>query len=147
MADTNAIPTLLPLNESGLMLSNAEEDLRGRDVVDRNGDGIGKVDNLLIDEQDRRVHLLRVAHGGFLGIGATHFLIPADAVTSVDDTTVHIDRQRDAMADTPGYYDPELADRPAYYASVYNWWGYPPYLGSIYTPMVPVDPQTTPDQS
>lgn len=43
--------------------------MRGRQVVDRNGDEVGKVEGLIIDEQERRVRFLEVGSGGFLGLG------------------------------------------------------------------------------
>jgi hypothetical protein len=34
-------------------------------VVDRGGAGIGEIDDLVIDEEERRVRLLQVGSGGF----------------------------------------------------------------------------------
>lgn len=128
MTGTDIPPILRPLGDAGLTVANPEADVRSRRVLDRDGEEVGTVDELLIDEQDRQVRLLRVAHGGFLGIGEEHVLVPVEAVTRIDEDHVHIDRTRDAMTDTPGYH-PDLAEEPTYYTSVYDWWGYPPYWG------------------
>ena len=128
----HSMGTLVPLGDSTLTVANPDEDARGRTVVDRHGEEIGKVDDLLIDDRENRVRFLRVAHGGFLGIGQDHFLVPVDAVTGMDEDRVYIDRERSRLSDVPGY-DPELAREPEYYSSVYGWWGYAPYWAPGYT--------------
>jgi len=40
---------------------------RGRTVVDRHRDEVGRVEDLLVDERENRVRFLRVGEGGFLG--------------------------------------------------------------------------------
>ena len=124
--------TLQSLADTEFTIADAEADVRGRKVVDATGEEVGEVDDLLVDDSETKVRMLRVKHGGFLGIGAEHFLVPVDAVTSVTDDAVHIDRGRSRLTDVPGY-DPDVAERPAYYADVYGWWGYPVYWGPGYT--------------
>jgi len=53
-----------------------EHDIRGRTVIDQNGNEIGKIDDLLMDPQSRRVRFLQVTSGGFLGIGGKMLLYP-----------------------------------------------------------------------
>ena len=131
MMDTARIGTLTGLNGSNLTVADPKADVRGRDVLDKNGEKIGSVDDLLIDDGEGRVRFLKVAHGGFLGIGEDHFLVPVDAVTRVDNDHVHIDRDRGALGGVPGY-DPKLAEDPAYYGNIYGWWGMGPYWGPGY---------------
>lgn len=128
------IATLLRLSETDQTVADPAADVRGRTVVDRNGEEVGRVDDLLVDDQEHRVRLLRVAEGGVLGIGESHYLVPVDAVVAVDEERVHIDRDRGAMGDVPRY-DPQLADRPSYdyYNGVYGWWGAAPYWGAGYS--------------
>ena len=123
--------TLLELSETELTVSDAQADVRGRDVQDATGEKIGEVDDLLVDDEEARVRMLRVKHGGFLGIGADHFLVPVDAVASVTEDAVKIDRERSGLTDVPGY-DPQLAEDPAYYGDIYGWWGYPAYWQAGY---------------
>lgn len=73
--------TLEKLGEAKLTVADPKEDIRGRKVLDKNGDEIGKVDDLLIDESEHKVRLLEVESGGFLGLGETKVLIPVDAIT------------------------------------------------------------------
>jgi sporulation protein YlmC with PRC-barrel domain len=124
--------TLRRLSETDLTISDPQADVRGRKVVDAAGEDIGKVDDLLVDDAETRVRMLLVEHGGFLGIGADHFLVPVDAVTSVTDDEVRIDRERSRLTDTPGY-DPAVARRPDYYGDVYGWWGFDPYWRAGYS--------------
>lgn len=141
MANTNdRTGTLTTLSDASLTVANPAEDVRGRTVLDRNGEDIGNVDDLLIDDRENRVRFLRVAHGGFLGIGESHFLVPVDAVTRIDENHVHIDRDRGNLAEAPGY-SPELAQEQDYYTGVYGWWGYTPYWTPGYTyPPYPARP-------
>ena len=53
--------TLVRLDDVGLTLADPADDLRGRTVMDLNGDEVGKVDGLLIDEDEQRVSSLESA--------------------------------------------------------------------------------------
>ncbi|HEX2153808.1 MAG TPA: PRC-barrel domain-containing protein [Acidimicrobiia bacterium] len=124
--------TLIRLNDTDLDLTNPSEDVRGEMVVDAEGNELGKVDELLIDETKRRVRFLEVGSGGFLGIGEEKRLIPIDAVTSVDDE-VHIDKTRQHVAGAPNY-DPDVArTRDTYYGDYYGYYGYAPFWTPGYT--------------
>lgn len=52
------------------------DDLLGADVVDPQGDKVGKVDDLLLDAQGNSVTHLVVARGGFLGMGVKRHAVP-----------------------------------------------------------------------
>jgi sporulation protein YlmC with PRC-barrel domain len=117
-------------------VADAAEDIRARQVVDRDGEEIGEVDDLLIDAPEKRVRFLEVASEGFLGLGKTTFLIPVDAITRMRDETVYINQTRQHIAGAP-LYDPDLiheAGAGGYYGDVYRHYGYPPYWGSGYIP-------------
>ncbi len=122
---------LVKLGDTDLTVADPAEDVRGRAVVDRNGDEVGTVDDLLVDDRENKVRMLRVGAGGFLGIGEQHVLIPVEAVTRIDPDHVHIDRERAGLRDAPGY-DPDLAYDEGYYGDVYGWWGYGPYWAPGY---------------
>ncbi|TQN37419.1 PRC-barrel domain protein [Blastococcus colisei] len=126
---------LVRLSETDQTVADPAADVRGRPMVDRSGEDVGRIEDLLIDEQEKKVRLLRVGSGGFLGIGKDHFLVPVDAIESIDEERVVVGRDRAGLADAPAY-DPELADDPVYYATLYGWWGYGPYwtAGYVYPP-------------
>ena len=123
--------TLHKLSDTGQTVANAAEDIRGRKVKDKDGKELGTVDDLLIDDQERKVRFLRVEHGGFLGVGETKSFIPVDAITKITGDDVHINHSRDHVAKAPRY-DPKLVDDNTYYDSIYGYYGYMPFWGAGY---------------
>ncbi len=118
--------TLVRLDDSDLTLADPADDVRGQTVVDSHGDEVGEVDGLVVDNKERRVRLLQVGSGGFLGIGKRKALIPVEAVTAVDDDAVHIDTEREWVANGPAY-DPDLVLDQTTAAGFYDYYGYLPY--------------------
>ena len=57
--------TLLKLSDTQLTLSDPKQDIRGRKVVDSAGQDIGEIDDLMIDNKEKKVRFLQVASGGF----------------------------------------------------------------------------------
>ena len=133
---TEETSKLIKLSDSGQTVA-PEEDIRGLDVKDKDGDDIGKVDDLLIDDAENKVRFLEVASGGFLGIGEDKSFIPVDAITRIDEN-VHINQTRTHVAGAPPY-DPELVDQSSYYEDVYGYYGYSPFWGGGY--MYPAFPR------
>ncbi|MCH7230768.1 PRC-barrel domain-containing protein [Glycomyces sp. L485] len=131
MADETA--TLVRLGDTDLTLANEVDDVRGRTVIDRNGDETGEVDGLVIDQAERKVRFLEVSSGGFLGMGKKQVLIPVDTVTRVDEEHVYVDKDRAHVASGP-VYDPELTPEPErpYLEDVYGHYGLMPHWGSGY---------------
>jgi sporulation protein YlmC with PRC-barrel domain len=135
--DTEQEGLLIHLSRSELELADPDADVRGHKVVDRYGDDVGKVEDLVIDPEERKVRFLLVGAGGFLGIGEQKLLVPVDAVTSVDDR-IHIDQEQPQLSDAP-VYDPSLIEEPDYYENLYSYYGYPPHWSSgyVYPPFPP----------
>jgi sporulation protein YlmC with PRC-barrel domain len=119
-----ATHALVDLDDTNLELARIEDDIRGQKVIDRDGEELGKVDGLLIDEADRLVRFLEVGSGGFLGLGKKERLIPVDAVTGLSDA-VHVDTTREDVIGSPEY-SPELQRQPDY-APYYDYYNYTPY--------------------
>ncbi len=124
---------LQKLSDTDLMLSDDRQDVRGRHVTDQHGVSIGHVSNLFIDADERKVRLLEIRSGGFIGLGDKHFLLPADAVTSVDNDCVHVNQTRDRVVHSPAY-DPKLTELPTreYWEPFYGYYGLSPYWGNGY---------------
>jgi sporulation protein YlmC with PRC-barrel domain len=136
MTTTDHTATLRTIGDDGLTTADPADDVRGRKVLDNTGKNIGDVDDLLVDDREHKVRFLRVAAGGFLGLGETKFLIPVDAVTKVEDKAVHVDQTRDHVVSGP-QYDPALMNAP-YLNDIYGYYGYGPYWGPGYRyPMYP----------
>ena len=130
--------TLYMLGEHGRTIDGSANDVRGREVKDKNGDGIGKVAALLLDDRENKVRFLLVEHGGFLGFGETKSLIPVDAVTKITEDDVFVDQSRERVAAAPGY-TPDLVDDRPYHTSIYGHYGYAPYWGAGYRYPVGLD--------
>lgn len=127
--DDNA--TLYTLGDRGQTVDGSANDIRGRDVKDKAGNGIGKVGDLLVDDREKKVRFLLVEHGGFLGFGETKTLVPVDAITKITDDAVLIDQSRERVAAAPGY-DPDLIDDRPYHSGIYGYYGYSPFWGPGY---------------
>lgn len=125
--------TLMRLGDSDQMLADPAQDIRGYKVIDRDGKEIGKVDDLLVDNEQQKVRMLRVEHGGLLGIGATPLFLPVDTVEHVEDDKVMIGRSQVQVVGAPEY-DPELVDRDERMAELYGYYGYAPYGAPGYIP-------------
>ena len=115
--------SLYTLGDRGQTVDGFLDDVRGRTVKDQNGKDIGKVGELLVDENEHTVRYLLVEQGGFLGIRARKTLIPVSAVTTFDASEVHVDQSRERVDAAP-VYAPELVDDPAYLASLDNHYRY-----------------------
>lgn len=142
---TDSSTTLYMLGDRGQTIDGSANDVRGREVKDRDGHGVGKVADLLVDDRERKVRFLLVEHGGFLGFGETKTLIPVDAITAVSQEAVLIDQSRERVAAAP-VYDPDLADDRPFHGSVYSYYGYGPYWGPgyVYPSHVPMAPGSAP---
>jgi len=133
------------LSDTDLTLAAPEQDIRGRDVVDLRGTKIGHISELFIDEDERKVRMLEIRVGGFLGIGDRHFLLPVDAITKVDEDAVHVNETRERIVHSP-IYDPTLivAPTPASWEPFYGYYGLSPYWGAGYLyPNFPMSPEET----
>ncbi len=115
---------LVALGDSDLVLADEDEDVRGKRVLDPNGHRVGQVDEIVVDEDERRARLLVVASGGILGMGKDKRLVPVEAIARVSDD-VHLHRTHEDVHEG-AEYDPALADPPGY-AEVYDYYGYPPF--------------------
>ncbi len=124
--DTVAGWVLSTLKEAGETLADAKQDVRGRDVIVANGEKIGKVVALIVnnDHQQANVRFLRVAAGKFLGAEAETRLIPVDAITSVDKDEVRVNQSREKIAGSP-VYDPTVVSTAG--TGLYDYYGYAPY--------------------
>lgn len=85
----------------------------------------------MVDNAEKKVRLMEVAHGGLLGIGEEKVLIPIDAITNISNEAVHIDWTREHVAATP-VYDPEIGERQDYYEGLYGYYGIAPFWGPGY---------------
>ena len=110
------------LKDSRLELADSRADIRCRRVIDSADGEIGKVDDLLIDERERKVRFIEVASGGLLGLGETKFLLPVETVTGVEEGMVRTNQSRERVTSAPRY-DPKLVEQH-YLDELYRHYGY-----------------------
>ncbi|AMM22682.1 hypothetical protein AX769_21390 (plasmid) [Frondihabitans sp. PAMC 28766] len=123
---------LIRLKDTDETIDTADQDIRGRHVLDKHGKDLGKIDALFIDDAEQRVRFLEVATGGFLGIGKDKSLIPVDTITHVDPERVHLNQTSDTVAGAPTY-DPGLMEKPSeFYENTYGYYGVLPFWGIGY---------------
>jgi len=122
-------PNLVKLSESeDLLLEEPWQDIRGLDVMDVNGEQIGSVEDLYLDDREeglvRAPRFLDVSAGGFLGIGKKHFLIPVEEVSrEVSEERVTVNWDREKVLDSPEL-DPEEVPKGDLRQAIYAYYGH-----------------------
>jgi sporulation protein YlmC with PRC-barrel domain len=106
---THAGIGLIRLGDSDFVPATPEDDLRGKDVYDTQGQRIGSVEDLYIERKEREVRFLEVGAGGFLGIGEKRFLIPVEAATQVTEDRVIVEPERTQKVEGPAPFDTKVA--------------------------------------
>ena len=102
----------------------------GDDVVNRAGENLGKIEELMLDLEKGRVAYAVLSFGGFLGMGEKLFAVPFEAL-QLDAGRHHftLDVDKDKLKNAPGFdkaHWPKTADR-AWGATIYTYYGYKPY--------------------
>ena len=131
MASQTPTIGLIALSDSDLVLDDLAQDVRGRTLRDESGRELGSIDDLLVDEHERKVRLMLVSVGGFLGVGEKTVIVPIDAISAIDDESVHVSESGEGVADAPTY-DPKLLSNAEYQRDVYDWYGYAGYWSPGY---------------
>lgn len=98
MSDANEeLRNLAKLSENDAVLRTPSEDLRGRIVVDINGEQMGRVEDLYVDPEDREVRFLRINTEEFLAGRKLSLTLPAGAVIDATDDGVQVDRDKNQV--------------------------------------------------
>ncbi len=101
------------------MNANDLRALVGNEVISRDGAPVGHVTSIV--EQEGQPPFLEVQDDGVLGIGAMHFLVPRDAIASIGEGKVHVDKTKQDLTGVPAQNDDE-PQRPDFFESLYAWW-------------------------
>jgi sporulation protein YlmC with PRC-barrel domain len=104
--------------------------LTGNRVVNRQGEDLGKIEDLMIDLDHGRIAYALLSFGGVLGIGDKLFAIPwqALALDPVEKRFI-LGIDKSLLDRAPGFDKnkwPDMAD-PAWGAQLYGYYGYAPY--------------------
>lgn len=102
----------------------------GDSVVNRAGENLGKIEELMLDLENGRVAYAVLSFGGFLGMGEKLFAIPFEAL-KLDASREHftLDVDKDKLKNAPGFdmHNPPQASDRTWGAEVYKFYGYKPY--------------------
>lgn len=101
-------------------------ELIGKDVVNRNEEELGSVEDIIIGA-DGRLNYLVVSHGGVLGIGDNLIAVPVSAIdASVDsEESIVLNVSREELENAPNFAKtewPDFAD-PSYENDVQGYFG------------------------
>jgi sporulation protein YlmC with PRC-barrel domain len=126
MVNTRLDPVaLVRLSDTSLVLAREADDIRGKVVLDEAGYEMGRVEDLVIDDECRRVYFMILRASGFIP-GEMQLLIPVDTIRKRGGDHVYVDQDHEHVAAGPEY-DPALVSDPGYQAGVYGWYGFAPY--------------------
>ena len=130
---TSETPTIgmIALSGSDILLGEPGQDIRGRKLRDHTASEIGTINDLLVDDGERKVRYMLVGVGGFLGIGEKTVVIPIDAITAMGDDWVQVREGGEAIADGPSY-DPRRLGDEEYHREISSSYGYPAYSAPGY---------------
>ena len=102
----------------------------GDPVVNRSGEKLGQIEELMIDLEEGRVAYAVLSFGGFLGIGGKLFAIPFDALErDGSNQRFVLDAPREKLESAPGFDKddwPDFADR-SFGSQLYVYYGVPTY--------------------
>ena len=117
-----------PLTSSGLELEDQTKDIRGQEALDRDGESVGTVTDLLIDPTLRipRLAVLE-SSGGLLGMGKKRYLVPLEAISQDDEQHVRINCSKNEILGEPEYHASEGEEEELQYAQVYVAYEIRPY--------------------
>jgi sporulation protein YlmC with PRC-barrel domain len=105
------------------------DSIKGDKVVNRTGEDLGKIEELMIDLQDGRVAYAVLSFGGFLGIGNKLFGIPWHALSlRVHEHAFLLDIPKDMLKRAEGFdkHNWPITNRE-WLANLYKFYGYQPY--------------------
>ncbi len=108
------------------MITLSASTIHNTNVVNRAGEDLGSIEDLMIDPTTGRVQYAVLDFGGFLGIGDKLFAVPLEAF-DVDTTNERftLDVTKDRLESAPGFDKsnwPTTAD-PAFVENVYDFYG------------------------
>jgi sporulation protein YlmC with PRC-barrel domain len=104
--------------------------LIGDRVVNRKGEDLGKIEDLMIDPEQGRVGYAVLSFGGFLGMGDKLFAVPLQALQlSREDKRFILDVDKERLKNAPGFDKdkwPDISDR-SFGTTVYSYYNTKPY--------------------
>lgn len=108
----------------------AADTLDGEEVVNRTGEKLGKIQDIMLDLPSGRIAYAVLSSGGFLGMGGKLFAIPWHALTlDTDNKCFVLDVARERLESAPGFdkdHWPVMADL-TWATQVHSYYSQRPY--------------------
>ena len=104
----------------------------GKRIVNRAGEPLGSLKELVIDMEDGRIAYVVLSFGGILGLGDKMFAIPWEAlILNPKDQTFILDVEKEVLKEAPGFDKDHWPDDAQYESGwlldIYEYYGYSPY--------------------
>lgn len=121
-------------NTQTTMNALSTSSINGTDVVNRNGENLGYIEDIAIDLNTGRILYTVLSFGDFLGIGNKLFAVPFDSFT-IDQSNENfiLDYDKDFLENAPGFDKndwPETND-VAFNSRVYDYYSVNPYWTAL----------------
>lgn len=104
--------------------------ISGDKVVNRSGDDLGDIKDLMIDVDNGRVAYAVLEFGGLFGLGSKLFAVPLSAMElDAENHRFIFDQSKEALENAPGFdkdHWPNFSDR-AWGSAVHSHYGVRPY--------------------
>lgn len=108
----------------------AASTLEGDDVINRTGEKLGTIQEIMLDVPSGRIAYAVLSHGGLLGVGDRLFAIPWRALTlDTENKCFILDVAKERLSIAPGFdkdHWPAMADETWAHA-VHRYFGQKPY--------------------
>lgn len=96
----------------------------GDKVINRAGEDIGKINDIMINILEGNIEYLVIEFGGFLGIGEKLFAVPFSAARlNAKDQTFTMDVEKSFLEAAPGFDKDHWPDTNSHYFDVNAHWG------------------------
>lgn len=110
----------------------SSEKVEGTTVMNRKGEKIGEIDNVMIEKRSGKVAYAVMSFGGFLGMGERYHPVPWNALTYDTNLGGYVmDADKSRLEGAPSYSTSEMPnweDR-AWGQRVHDYYGTRPYWG------------------
>jgi sporulation protein YlmC with PRC-barrel domain len=108
----------------------ANKEVIGRKVTDRQGESLGKVEEVMIDSIPGRVAYAVVSFGGFLGLGDKLFAVPWNSLDwDVEREAFVMNADKEFLKNAPGFDKnnwPNMSDT-SWRSNIYSYYSATPY--------------------
>lgn len=105
--------------------------LIGSRVKNSQGENLGKIEDMAVDQSSGQIAYLVLSFGGILGLGDKLFAIPWGLFvpSNTEESVLCLDVDKDILKESPGFdkhHWPQEAESE-YLLDVYSYYGYTPY--------------------